>query len=440
MTLIGLLTGAAPAHVAPSTATPSLQAATAFATLLAAVPAIEVPVSAERRDGDGEAAADGEDAPVAAETMPAAPTNDALRFLTVAVPHTVSPAGSPVRSDHAAPAATSAGADALGTDAVPPAADAAATTAPVAEASRAAGPAAAVASSGTPAYPAADGAAQTPSRLPTAAAPPRPTSEDEGDPSGAPRPAAPPGPLDTPGADATAPLTTPDATPPAATPREASPRETTARIVRAAAAASAVPDAAPTPAPADAPVAVVPAEQRPAVSPGPAPAPAAGTPARPPLTPQLATPLLSLAQAGDGDHRITVTVSPEDLGPVTVRAHISGDTMRIELTAPSDAGRDAIRHILADLRRDLAAAAPQASLALAAGDAGPDTHAGSQPQGQPAGSTADTGHPGPRDPARAAADDGARDTAQQRHPRDPAPDQPAPAPHPPTSASFDVLA
>jgi flagellar hook-length control protein FliK len=166
---------------------------------------------------------------------------------------------------------------------------------------------------------------------------------------------------------------------------------------------------------------------------------AAPAPARPPLAPQLAAPVLSLVQAADGDHRITVTVSPEDLGPVTVRAHISGDGLRIELAAPSEAGRDAIRHILADLRRDLAAVAPHATLTLAAGDAGPDSQPGGQPNGQsPASSTADPGQPGPRDGARP----GERGPASPRHPAEPPRDLPAVVPQTgvPTSASFDVFA
>jgi flagellar hook-length control protein FliK len=146
--------------------------------------------------------------------------------------------------------------------------------------------------------------------------------------------------------------------------------------------------------------------------------------------------VLSLAQAGDGAHRNTITVSPDDLGPVTVRAIISGDALRVELAAATDAARDAIRHILTDLRRDLAAAAPHASLSLAAGDAG----GGSQAQGQPsphAGASADSGQSAPRDPSRAG-----REAEAAR--RDATPDDQPPAPHPaPTAfapASFDVFA
>lgn len=84
--------------------------------------------------------------------------------------------------------------------------------------------------------------------------------------------------------------------------------------------------------------------------------------------PQIAAPVLSLAQAADGDHQLTLTVSPESLGPVTVRAHIAGGSIRIELHAPNDLGRDALRAVLSDLRRDLAVAAPYATLAVSAHD------------------------------------------------------------------------
>ena len=97
------------------------------------------------------------------------------------------------------------------------------------------------------------------------------------------------------------------------------------------------------------------------VTPGPAvaiqQAPAPGQPAfthpgR--LTPQLAGPLFTLATAAPGEHVMTLKVSPEALGPMTVRAHIDAAGVRIELFAPLDAGRDALRTILPELRRGLA--------------------------------------------------------------------------------------
>lgn len=85
---------------------------------------------------------------------------------------------------------------------------------------------------------------------------------------------------------------------------------------------------------------------------------------RPHLLPQLSTPVLALARAADGEHSVTLTVSPETLGPVTVRARIGAGGIRLELHAATDAGREALRAILTDLRRDLAVAAPGSSLSV----------------------------------------------------------------------------
>jgi flagellar hook-length control protein FliK len=65
---------------------------------------------------------------------------------------------------------------------------------------------------------------------------------------------------------------------------------------------------------------------------------------------------------------MTLSVTPENLGPVTVRAHVSPDGIRVELFAPNDAGREALRSILTDLRRDLSGAGMNTSLSLSAQD------------------------------------------------------------------------
>jgi flagellar hook-length control protein FliK len=152
-------------------------------------------------------------------------------------------------------------------------------------------------------------------------------------------------------------------------------------------------------------------------------------PPQPALAPQLSAPVVALAQSPDGDHRVTLTVSPENLGPVTVRAHVADGSIRIELHAPTDAGRDALRAILTDLRRDLAAASPHASLSLGGGDApsgGPfSQHGSGSPQhGSAAGQHA-SGHSG---------DGAGPHTPAARHNRDgtgtpPSPAEDAPMPH-----------
>lgn len=95
---------------------------------------------------------------------------------------------------------------------------------------------------------------------------------------------------------------------------------------------------------------------------GPVPAPAAPSPPGAALQPQLAKPLFTLAGAPQGQHIMTLQVNPEDLGPMTVRAHIDAAGVRIELFAPGDAGREAIRGILPELRKELADAGFGASL------------------------------------------------------------------------------
>ncbi|MCU1411755.1 MAG: hypothetical protein JWR04_2462, partial [Rhodoglobus sp.] len=117
------------------------------------------------------------------------------------------------------------------------------------------------------------------------------------------------------------------------------------------------------------------------VAPAPAPAVAApqapdevaapAAPARaqaPDLVGQLSRPLQGLRSFGDGTHVISISVTPDSLGPVAVRAHVTGDSIRIELVAPTDQARAAIRDILPDLRRDLSGAGGQATLDLSSGN------------------------------------------------------------------------
>ncbi|WP_167041003.1 flagellar hook-length control protein FliK [Salinibacterium sp. ZJ454] len=105
-------------------------------------------------------------------------------------------------------------------------------------------------------------------------------------------------------------------------------------------------------------------------------APTAGPTATPaptaPLNTQLATPLFSLANAGRGDHVLTITVTPDNVGPVTVRAHVTGEGVRMELFAPNDLGRDSLRAIMPDLRRDLAGTGMNASLDLSSENQPPE--------------------------------------------------------------------
>jgi flagellar hook-length control protein FliK len=116
-----------------------------------------------------------------------------------------------------------------------------------------------------------------------------------------------------------------------------------------------------TPSPTSAPVVT-------AAAAAPASAPAPAVPVPPGFAAQLARPVFTLASAGTGEHTMTVAVDPENLGPVTVQAHISAAGVRVELFAASADGREALRQILPDLKRDLAGAGLNASLDLSAGN------------------------------------------------------------------------
>jgi flagellar hook-length control protein FliK len=87
-------------------------------------------------------------------------------------------------------------------------------------------------------------------------------------------------------------------------------------------------------------------------------------PVPPGFASQLARPIFTLASAGAGSHTVMVAVNPENLGPVTVQAHISAAGVRIELFASNAEGREVLRQSLPDLKRDLTGAGLNASLDL----------------------------------------------------------------------------
>ncbi len=92
---------------------------------------------------------------------------------------------------------------------------------------------------------------------------------------------------------------------------------------------------------------------------------------------------------------MTVHVTPDALGPVTVRAHVGADGVRVELFAPTDGGRDALRAILPELRRDLTGAGLSGTL---------DLSSQNQPNGEDQRERPTGGAPGePSSPVRASA-------------------------------------
>lgn len=74
-----------------------------------------------------------------------------------------------------------------------------------------------------------------------------------------------------------------------------------------------------------------------------------------PLHRQLLGPIATLAAGPNGERTLSVNIAPEALGPITVKALLGGEGIRMELSAPTDAGREALRAMLPELRRDLAA-------------------------------------------------------------------------------------
>lgn len=114
---------------------------------------------------------------------------------------------------------------------------------------------------------------------------------------------------------------------------------------------------------------------------------AAGPTAQASFAEQVRGPVLALRTAAPGEHMLTLKVTPDNLGPVQVRAHIGPDGIRIELVGATDAAREGLRNLLTDLRRDLAGTGMNASLSLGT-DSGPGGRSG---QGAPGdlGSTGD---------------------------------------------------
>lgn len=88
----------------------------------------------------------------------------------------------------------------------------------------------------------------------------------------------------------------------------------------------------------------------------------------PALHRQLFAPIATLAVTPHGERTLNVKVAPDSLGPITVTAQLGGDGLRVDLTASTDAGREALRAMLPELRRELAATG-HASLSINTADA-----------------------------------------------------------------------
>jgi len=87
----------------------------------------------------------------------------------------------------------------------------------------------------------------------------------------------------------------------------------------------------------------------------------------PTLAEQLGVPIRTLAAAGNGQHVVTVRVTPDHLGTVTVRAEVGDGSLRVELFSTDQHARDALAAMLPDLRRDLASNGPVGTTSLSLG-------------------------------------------------------------------------
>ncbi|MDI6103960.1 flagellar hook-length control protein FliK, partial [Actinoplanes sp. NEAU-A12] len=79
--------------------------------------------------------------------------------------------------------------------------------------------------------------------------------------------------------------------------------------------------------------------------------PAPSTPAPPAA--QLATRIVPLKLDADGVHRLTVHLHPVDLGPVQVVAEIRNGDITVQLSGATEAGAEALRSSLDELRQEL---------------------------------------------------------------------------------------
>jgi flagellar hook-length control protein FliK len=94
-----------------------------------------------------------------------------------------------------------------------------------------------------------------------------------------------------------------------------------------------------------------------------APAPAApAAPVAPAAGPERAAPALPAQQLAaeivplrdkQGEHALTISLHPADLGPVTVTARVQGTDIQLDLGGATESGREAIRAALPELRREL---------------------------------------------------------------------------------------
>ena len=95
-----------------------------------------------------------------------------------------------------------------------------------------------------------------------------------------------------------------------------------------------------------------------------------------PVAAQLGRHIAVLRNAPDGSQTMTVVITPETLGPVTIAVTVTAGSLDLTLQGSSEHGRHALLEALPDLRRDLEGA----GLSLSRLDVGTSTDAGPDPR------------------------------------------------------------
>jgi hypothetical protein len=152
----------------------------------------------------------------------------------------------------------------------------------------------------------------------------------------------------------------------------------------------------------------------PASAPADVPAPRTG--GDPPVAAQLSQQLAVLTNAPDGSQTMTLVITPDDLGPVSIQATVTGGNLDLTLHGAHEHGRHALADALPELRRDLESAGitlTRLEVAVDTGDSSPwaraaqqqladssgGQHRPGQPGGQPRAWSPAADHPGEGGPA-----------------------------------------
>lgn len=103
-----------------------------------------------------------------------------------------------------------------------------------------------------------------------------------------------------------------------------------------------------------------------------------------PLHRQLLGPIATLATGPHGERTLSINVAPEALGPITLKAYLGTEGIRMDLSAPTEAAREALRAMLPELRKELASTGG-GQISLSTGTHPDSAMASGNPRGEHAG-------------------------------------------------------